>query len=543
MTEVVKTWTLKAGEEYRFETDVFMTILLREGVAELFGSELAPRKPHTFAPGDKAAIYTWDGAVLERTLLPESNSISSSPSVIVEYVSDETPMGPYLNTHLALERLRQNYYQRHLCPGLPANPKALILGQGRKSVCRILANYAVRHAKSPMPANIVDGKADESTEKISSSSWTPLLVDLDVGGGGLLCGQPPGLTCIHHQTRPFPVDTADTGDAGGLSAVDGEPDALFFYGSLSWRDSPKAFSRITQAMATLSNERLQAIEAQTDEPGRRRQSSSIFKPGSGMFVCAPGECDEQLGVDLVKSFGCNVVLVIGNDRLHASLSKAISSAQESGEPGTSHCSDVICLKLPKSGGVVARDGAARRAWQSRLFRTYFNGTPSSPAFSFSASSKLSPFILTLSLHTKTDPENANPNNNGLAAVGNIGEPRVRVWRGVTDVAPSSALPVGATRRIQEGRLQLVTDPSSSLLYAILAVYPPASSSETFSTDNYEACSIDDTQPIAGVLQVLSVEKDELTVLAPAPSLPSKPGQKFIDLLVGSVGLRWIDTKP
>lgn len=87
-----------------------------------------------------------------------------------EYVSDETPMIPYSNLHLAFEQMRilANRASRGSPPPPPHDetdqrpPRVLIIGpenSGKTTAAKILINYAVR----------------------SPGKWAPMLVNLDTG--------------------------------------------------------------------------------------------------------------------------------------------------------------------------------------------------------------------------------------------------------------------------------------------------------------------------------------------------------------------------
>lgn len=100
---LVREWSLQACQEYRFETGPLneVVITLQSGTAEIFGTELALRHPYTFASNEKLAIFTWEGAVLER----------AGEGLLVEYVSSEEDgevpvQRAYLKTHLSLQVMR-----------------------------------------------------------------------------------------------------------------------------------------------------------------------------------------------------------------------------------------------------------------------------------------------------------------------------------------------------------------------------------------------------------------------------------------------------
>lgn len=67
---------------------------------------------------------------------------------LVEYTANETPMTSYLNTHLALEQLRQAAKAQQ-----DLGPRVLVIGPhdvGKTSLCKILVSYSLRQGGSPI---------------------------------------------------------------------------------------------------------------------------------------------------------------------------------------------------------------------------------------------------------------------------------------------------------------------------------------------------------------------------------------------------------
>ncbi|KAG2464268.1 CLP1 kinase, partial [Polypterus senegalus] len=89
---------LEKETELRFEVDSGDKVQLEllSGLAEIYGSELNRNKKYTFESGCKIAVFTWQGCSVQLTGKTE-----------VAYVSRDTPMFLYLNTHAALEQMRQ----------------------------------------------------------------------------------------------------------------------------------------------------------------------------------------------------------------------------------------------------------------------------------------------------------------------------------------------------------------------------------------------------------------------------------------------------
>lgn len=135
--------------EYRVEVGAqsAVTLKLKSGSAELFGVELAPDRAYTLRDR-KVAVFTWFGCVLE---------VGGTPDVA--YVSEETPMNSYLNTHAQLQRRRELAVAKRA-----AGPRVLVAGPvdaGKSTLAHMLLAYALRLGEKPT------------------------FVDLDVGEGGL----------------------------------------------------------------------------------------------------------------------------------------------------------------------------------------------------------------------------------------------------------------------------------------------------------------------------------------------------------------------
>lgn len=145
----VQEFKLEPENELRFEVEsknekVYM--ILKSGMAEIFGTELVKGKTYEFTSGAKIAVYSFQGATIE---------VKGRTDVI--YVAKETPMVVYANCHAALEFLRIEADKEN-----KKGPTAMIVGPsdvGKSTISKILLNYAVRMGRRP------------------------LFVDLDVGQG------------------------------------------------------------------------------------------------------------------------------------------------------------------------------------------------------------------------------------------------------------------------------------------------------------------------------------------------------------------------
>ena len=439
-----KEWQIPAGNEHRFEVpfddhqSTPFTFKLLDGTAEIFGSELALGCEYSVT-GCKLAIFTFTGAKIAYRGGPCS----------VEYLSTEPAIAQeaLLNLQVALE----GQFKR-----TGRAPRVLLLGSGRNTVARTLTNYAVRRMD--------DG-----------GKFRPILVDLDVSNGTVCL---PGTLSAVAPERP--LDVEDSWHSQPQAQI-----ISLFYGSTALMDNLKVYRRLCDRMGEI-------VRKRTEDDTK----------ASLVYVIAPNEVSNEtittstsaqsLLISLQKSFEIDLILVIGNERLHITVSKNFINE------------NVKVLKIPKAGGVVTKDSAYRRGLQAKSFKSYFYGPRN----------EFHPFSLTIPMDS------------------------VIIYR-VADaaaLAPSSALPLGATRKIDSSKLTKVTElAASQLLYSILGIFKSSSQLDNLIGKNEEFDETLDSPVIEGFLHVLDVDeaRQSLTVLSPCPgALPSK------FLLLSS--LKWIE---
>jgi polyribonucleotide 5'-hydroxyl-kinase len=350
----------------------------------------------------------------------------------VEYLSTEPPIAQnaLLNLIAALESEDS------------MTPRVLVLGSGRNTVTRTLVNYATRRFQLQNDQN-----------------KRPIIVDLDILNGTSLL---PGTLTACAPIRPLDLHES-------WSQLPEAQLISYFYGSQSVADNPKLYRKLSEKLG----------------------EQVLNRPAGAVFAVAPAELSHEsdLLVDLQRYFSFNVILVVGNERLHVTVSKQISAVNDT----------IRVLKIPKSGGIVDKDASFRRSLQHAQFRSYFYG----PRQEFH------PFSLTLAAAS--------------VIIFRVGD--------AASLAPSSALPLGATRKIDSSRLTKVSELSpAQLLYSVLGVLVEGA---TFEQEN--ALQDAALAAMAGFVHVLEVDeaKQTMTVLSPcAGNLPSKY------LLLGS--LKWIE---
>ena len=301
---------------------------------------------------------------------------------------------------------------------------------GKSTLSRILANYAVR------------------------CGWAPVLVDLDLGQGGITC---PGTLAALPLDTPLPPSGAVPLDVA----------LCYFFGAASPGDNPELFKHLTARLNA-------ALEAR-----------NALAPGVRSVGCIVNTCGwidgtgKDLLIDVARTLKCDVILVIGAERLHAEL--------------TQHLGGPACavVALRRSGGVVSRPAEHRRMARSVRTREYFYGPSAGPALC---------------------PHAGSARFDELSIFRMGGGPR----------APSSALPVGAVSALNPLRCAPVT-PSLELLHSVLAVSHASEAAELM------------TSNIAGFIHITDVDLQAKRIIFLAPCPGPLPGKL---LLMGTV--KWVE---
>ena len=253
------TQPLSQGQEFRFEvaSGDSVSVQLMNGMAELFGAEMALQKPYVFTGPTHEAIFTWHGC----NLLVEGTCQHS-------YVATETPMHSYMHLHADLEQRRVAARQHNT-----SGPRVLIAGghgAGKASLCRILANYAARIGDAPV------------------------LVELGVSRGAIGF---PGAVAAMSLSWPLDIERG-TDDAAPLA---------FWHGHASAQDDVALYKQRVAKLAEGVEKRLEA------HPTERH--SGILISGCGWIDGA----GVDVLLHQIASFQADVLVVIADDRLHSQL--------------------------------------------------------------------------------------------------------------------------------------------------------------------------------------------------------------------------------
>ncbi|CAG8982545.1 hypothetical protein HYALB_00002327 [Hymenoscyphus albidus] len=316
-TSSVVLHELQANSEWRFEVAFGRSIEVKllSGTAEIFGTELAEKHAYTFR-GTKASIFTWHGCRLE------------VPGTCEEYTAEDTPMVPYVNTHFALEKLRDEAAQNK-----GEGPRVLVVGPnnaGKTSLVKILAGYAIRMERQPMVINTDNREGLLSIPGSLTATPFASIIDVEQGWGSSPTSGP----------SPVPVKLP----------------LCYYYGLPSPEDNTKMFKSVVTRLALAATSRLAA------DPAVKETGMIIDTPG----VLSQGKEGYDLISHIVMEFSVNIILVLGSERLYSEMNRRFASNTTPGQA-------VTVVKLDKSGGCVDRDDAFMRQTQELAIREYFFG--------------------------------------------------------------------------------------------------------------------------------------------------------------------------
>ena len=172
-----------------------------------------------------------------------------------------------------------------------------------------------------------------------------LVIDLDVGQTSLTV---PGMLAVGE------VAQGGIDAAYGINASKANVFALPF-GHANPGSNPRRYDQCVSLLADVAKKRI------ADNDGNRR---------GGILVNTCGWVDGE-GLELLKTsirtLSIDVVIVMGDDRLHSTLVRAR-------DVGSAFDKSTTISKVTRSGGVSQRTAARRRAARSAAVRSYFYGT-------------------------------------------------------------------------------------------------------------------------------------------------------------------------
>ncbi|KAK9374531.1 Pre-mRNA cleavage complex II protein Clp1-domain-containing protein [Lipomyces chichibuensis] len=346
------TVDLRPETEWRFEVglDSIVTLKVLQGIAEIFGTELAVGRTYSFT-ATKLSMFTWRGCRFEW---------SGDP--MAEYISEESVMSSYANLHFALEKLRMQaaekdaHYRKEVMKEVDIGqfgsaeegegPRVLIIGSrnsGKTTLAKILTAYAVKMGRSPM------------------------VVSLDPKEGMLSL---PGTISAASFSTMMDVEEEES---WGSSATTGpmhvppKNPTAYYFGSDSPTDNIRFYKSLVSRLSI-------AISSRLAMDHRARVS--------GCIIDAAGIIDQKVGYDLIDSIvadlSVDVIVTIGNERLYNDLLKRYQPRKQ-----------ITVVKVQRSGGVVEHDATYLRSIQRRMIKQYFYGPPKTALSAFTITADIS----------------------------------------------------------------------------------------------------------------------------------------------------------
>lgn len=580
MSEDVRTQDLPPQSEFRFELEpgerLSVRLVAGSGDADVFGAEIIPgttsERWHTFGDEAKACISTVQGCTLELI-----------GSASTEYVADESIppfQKTYANLHLYLEAKRiqardmlardlskeksksvirtlgesslvlnndnvlppseeGNVGENQLFNSLGQGPRVMILGPesaGKSTLVKFLANSALKSPAVCNPAGDKTDKGDEKPDKPGSEAtgWWPTIVSIDPSVGtaplpGTVSILP--LTPIPHAALPSPspaypygTTTLTTGAFPPTSmTVQASNTYSLWIGRDNARENEKHTKRVVEWLAL-------ALEKRLARDCRARCSGVLIDtPG---VVAGDAKGRYSFLQHCIKTLKVDTIVILGHEKLNIEMTKLFGGEN----------SGISIVRLPKSGGVVELESTFKQRLRSLQVRSYFYGGSRQSAAKNAPEDgdtqgveqplgKQDSIVAIAPSHKEA--LGGVPLLNPYSTV--IPFDLLEVYSvGQENMAPSSALPIGASPVVTSTQL-VKLDPANStldqshLLNSVLAlVQPPRGGGGPGVPDSKVNPPPSDDEilgaPILGFVYVTDIDlvRKKITVLSPSQGrLPSK----------------------
>eukprot|EP01100_Stratorugosa_tubuloviscum_P010033 TRINITY_DN4252_c0_g1_i1.p1 TRINITY_DN4252_c0_g1~~TRINITY_DN4252_c0_g1_i1.p1 ORF type:complete len:456 (-),score=160.93 TRINITY_DN4252_c0_g1_i1:146-1513(-) len=334
----IKQFTLQSEQELRFDVEYQKQaiLILKEGVAEIFGTELLPNFEYKFS-GKKLAVFTWQFCKLELR------------GKFRAYTAHETPMKSYLSIHATLEQIRTTIQTQSTM-----GPIVMVVGPtdtGKSSLCKSLCSWAARSGKKP------------------------IFIDLDVGQNSITV---PGMMAAVHIDKPIDIREGLTNNQS----------LVYFYGHASLSENEKLY-KIN--IHNLARDIYHTCQLKPDV-----KNSGIIINTCGWIE----DLGFHLLLYTIAALKVSNILVLDNERLYNELKQQIDELNNPGintiltninsidygiglSPRIENStfinnikfqSNIEIIKLSKSGGVVQRSKPFRTKTRANQFKEYFCGT-------------------------------------------------------------------------------------------------------------------------------------------------------------------------
>ncbi|KAK7693831.1 Cleavage polyadenylation factor subunit clp1 [Cerrena zonata] len=400
-------------------------------------------------------------------------------------------MAAYANVHLALETMRVKtllHAQIRASPetatpddlkedaenGPTDAPRVLILGpenSGKTTMAKTLINYATR----------------------SAQDWCPILVNVDPSEGGPMLPGTLSATPI-----PTPIQTSTPAHTLGSSATTAPTHMAsnslmpfgYWYGHAEIKRNPLLMDRLIRNLGVNIWDRWDV-----DMIGR---SSGLIVDTPASFAANSGpnsDHRQSLIKACVDAFRINVILVVGHEKLNVEMQRTYGK-------------QLTVLKIPKSGGVVELESLYRARVRKYQMHSYMYGERITPPPGMPPLSVTQTAVRYLIGGEQSADMTLAPSS----SIVSFGE--MNIWRiGEETMAPTSALPIGATRVVSEMQPLAVdpAQPGSGLYNAILAIVASPNPDEA---ERYDEEILDLNVLGFVVVTALDLPNKRMTILSP-----------------------------
>ncbi|SCV02511.1 LAME_0H02168g1_1 [Lachancea meyersii CBS 8951] len=323
---------LDAGAEWRVRIpqDSQLTLTIKQGIAEIFGTELALAMPYTFQ-GTSMAVRAVEDVALDW-------SATSPGDVEHRIVSEADTNASHLyNLHFALDKLRAaaNAGSSSSSMSTSTDPRVLLVGEraaGKTSVAKTLCSYALKtRAQGPVAVNLDPQQCVYAPPGCVSA--TPISDLIDVQNNGWGHSTTSGATALHAK-QPLVKNF-------GLERIG--------------NNRPLYLAQVRQLAVSL-DARL------ARDAGLRRAGVVVDTPALAELLIEDEKRDFSLVRELVALFHINAVVVCGSDdSLAVELHRELP------------VETLTIVRLPTSSGVVLTEDVQLRALQRNAIRDYFYG--------------------------------------------------------------------------------------------------------------------------------------------------------------------------
>lgn len=384
---MAKTIDLEAKQEVIFKVgEEPIKVVLKRGLAEVYGTEMLAGKVYTFPKNSKAAVFTYHGASIEMTGTPLKSHVSKSCDYMfcylrihrdLEKMRDEAELeaaNHFKQSHPTAESSNSGLLERS--PNLeligdqpqPSSSDGLVEDQskpdtkldlsktpicfvcepcdarnvGKSTLCRILLNYAARRGR------------------------TPIFVDLDPDQGHI--GLPGSIGALSIEA-PIDIET-------GLQL---KSSLLMHFGHTS--PSADTDSKSDLYYKSIVDNLARVVHSKLEQDKKSYYSGVIINTGSWT-----DSNDYRILVDACKSFKANMVLVVDDEVLQDDLLKDLSSYDNS--------KPVQVINVPKTIDIYKTRSTESVEMRYARIKEYFYGTeaesynPMTSEFEFSYIKKL-----------------------------------------------------------------------------------------------------------------------------------------------------------